>query len=137
MKEQFESSDADCNAMLSPAEFALFLRSLKLQITDADIEQIMTETDTDGDGQIVRRGLSPPIIRHLYKCTGYYGIRDLCAVPSGGWVIDPVTSPFACLWLSLCVCVALDGGRAAHAPHPQQHLLHAAPRAARLVPSGG
>jgi hypothetical protein len=87
MKEQFESSDADSNAMLSPAEFALFLRSLKLQITDADIEQIMTETDTDGDGQIVRLDLCPPIVMRLYICRCYYGIVDIRVVPWGGCVL--------------------------------------------------
>lgn len=62
MKEQFESSDSDSDQVLSPDEFRLFLRSLKIQLSDDEIDAVMAAADTNSDGVIVRHTTPLPLL---------------------------------------------------------------------------
>lgn len=51
-KEAFKVFDKDGNGYIEPAELKQVMQSLGETLTDADIEDMMKEADTDNDGRV-------------------------------------------------------------------------------------
>ncbi|XP_062214628.1 calmodulin-like protein 4 isoform X1 [Phragmites australis] len=52
LKEAFEVLDKDKNGFISPTELRMVMTNLGEQMTDEEVEQMIKEADTDGDGQV-------------------------------------------------------------------------------------
>ncbi|PWZ53457.1 putative histone H2A variant 3 [Zea mays] len=52
LKEAFEVLDKDQNGFISPVELRTVMTSLGEKMTDEEVEQMIREADTDGDGQV-------------------------------------------------------------------------------------
>ncbi|KAK3146127.1 hypothetical protein QOZ80_3AG0216670 [Eleusine coracana subsp. coracana] len=52
LKEAFEVLDKDQNGFISPTELRTVMTSLGEKMTDEEVEQMIKEADTDGDGQV-------------------------------------------------------------------------------------
>ncbi|TVT99350.1 hypothetical protein EJB05_55283 [Eragrostis curvula] len=52
LKEAFEVLDKDQNGFISPTELRTVMVSLGEKMTDEEVEQMIKEADTDGDGQV-------------------------------------------------------------------------------------
>uniref|UniRef100_A0ACD6A927 Uncharacterized protein n=1 Tax=Avena sativa TaxID=4498 RepID=A0ACD6A927_AVESA len=52
LKEAFEVLDKDQNGFISPVELRAVMISLGEKMTDEEVEQMINEADTDGDGQV-------------------------------------------------------------------------------------
>ncbi|TVU45101.1 hypothetical protein EJB05_04574, partial [Eragrostis curvula] len=53
LKEAFEVLDKDQNGFISPTELRTVMVSLGEKMTDEEVEQMIKEADTDGDGQLL------------------------------------------------------------------------------------
>ncbi|KAL6637834.1 hypothetical protein ACP70R_025406 [Stipagrostis hirtigluma subsp. patula] len=52
LKEAFEVLDKDRNGFISPTELRTVMINLGEKMTDEEVEQMIKEADTDGDGQV-------------------------------------------------------------------------------------
>ncbi|XP_044390412.1 calmodulin-like protein 4 isoform X1 [Triticum aestivum] len=52
LKEAFEVLDKDRNGFISPVELRTVMINLGEKMTDEEVEQMIKEADTDGDGQV-------------------------------------------------------------------------------------
>uniref|UniRef100_A0A0D9ZCZ6 EF-hand domain-containing protein n=3 Tax=Oryza TaxID=4527 RepID=A0A0D9ZCZ6_9ORYZ len=52
LKEAFEVLDKDQNGFISPTELRTVMTNLGEKMTDEEVEQMIREADTDGDGQV-------------------------------------------------------------------------------------
>jgi calmodulin len=52
MKEAFEMFDSDSSGYIDAGEFKMFMTTLGDKMADEDIQEIMKEIDTNGDGKI-------------------------------------------------------------------------------------
>ncbi|KAJ3676238.1 hypothetical protein LUZ60_003650 [Juncus effusus] len=52
LKEAFHIFDQDQNGLISAAELRHVMINLGEKLTDAEVDEIIRETDVDGDGQI-------------------------------------------------------------------------------------
>ncbi|KAG0547651.1 hypothetical protein BDA96_01G098500 [Sorghum bicolor] len=52
LREAFEVLDKDQNGFISPIELRTVMTNLGEKMTDEEVEQMIREADTDGDGQV-------------------------------------------------------------------------------------
>ena len=65
LRESFRVFDKDGNGYISAAELRHVMTNLGEKLTDDEVDEMMKEADTNGDGQISYQGIS----WRFYSCT--------------------------------------------------------------------
>ena len=82
LKEAFQVFDKDGNGYISKEELRHVMINLGEKLTDDEVDEMMREADTDGDGQVNYRGMAGPLIvgiilQNLFICFVVYYILTL------------------------------------------------------------
>ena len=59
-REAFSLFDQDSDGFISPAELRVVMANLGENLTDSELEEMMKEADTDGDGKVSYQGEFQP-----------------------------------------------------------------------------
>lgn len=68
LREAFRVFDKDGNGFISAAELRHLMANLEKKLTDEEVDEMMRETDLDGDGQVTYEGNEIAILLRLSCC---------------------------------------------------------------------